>query len=265
MSEARECANCGRAIDGVEQKFCPACGQPTPTHRIDWRFMRHELEHTVLQMDRGILYSLKELMLRPGRLMRDYLEGRRARQAKPFPLLMVTAAVVVFLGKLMFGGHLMESTVPVTYSEAMAPDAKAKAVEVALVNGFTAVSGWTNRNFAVWTLLLLPFEALALRLAFFRVGRLNYPEWLVITAFLTVQAFVFWILAMPLQRWFPPATLIAVGLALGYGICSLVQLFAGYPRWKSVLRALVGFGAFGFVSVLMTMALVTILVVKQLR
>ena len=73
MSEARECANCGRAIDGVEQKFCPACGQPTPAPRIDWRFMRHELEHSVLQMDRGILYSLKELMLRPGRLMRDHL------------------------------------------------------------------------------------------------------------------------------------------------------------------------------------------------
>jgi predicted amidophosphoribosyltransferase len=40
------CANCDRAIDGADQKFCPACGQPTPAHRIDWHFLAHELEHS---------------------------------------------------------------------------------------------------------------------------------------------------------------------------------------------------------------------------
>lgn len=65
MSEATGCANCGRAINGPAQSFCPACGQPTPMYRIDWHFMVHEFEHSVLHMDRGILYSIKELMLRP--------------------------------------------------------------------------------------------------------------------------------------------------------------------------------------------------------
>lgn len=265
MSEAIGCANCGRAIDGPAQKFCPACGQPTPVHRIDWHFLAHEFEHSVLHMDRGILYSLKELMLRPGRLMRDYLEGRRARQAKPFLLLMVMAAAVVFLGKLTLDGHLMESSIPVVYSETIAPDAGAKAVEMALANALTTVSGWTNRNFAVCTLLLLPLEALALWLGFFRVRRLNYPEWLVITAFLTVQTFVFWGLAMPLQRWFPSATFVAIAMAFCYEVYSLVQFFTGYPRWKSVLRALVGFGVFGLASGLLTIALVVVLALLQLR
>ena len=107
MSEASGCANCGLAVAGPEQKFCPACGQPTPVHRVDWHFMLHELEHSVLHMDRGILYSIRELMVRPGRLMRDYLEGRRAHQVKPFLLLMVTAAGVLFLAKLLLGGDLI--------------------------------------------------------------------------------------------------------------------------------------------------------------
>ncbi|WP_372015919.1 DUF3667 domain-containing protein [Pseudoxanthomonas sp. 10H] len=234
-------------------------------HRIDWHFMLHELEHSVLHMDRGILYSLKELMLRPGHLMRDYLEGRRARQAKPFLLLMVTAAAVVFLGKLAFDGRLMESSMPVGYAGVMASDAGTKAVEMAFADGLATVSSWMNRNFAVWTLLLIPLEALALRVAFLGTGRLNYPEWLVVTAFLTVQAFVFWGLAMPLQRWFPQATSIAIGLAFCYGLYSLVQLFSGYPRWKSALRALVGLGAFGVVSGLATLAVVVALVIGQLR
>lgn len=265
MSEATGCANCGRVIDGSAQKFCPACGQATPMHRIDWHFLAHEFEHSVLHMDRGILYSLKELMLRPGHLMRDYLEGRRARQAKPFLLLMVVAAAVVLLGKLTLDGHLMESSIPVVYSGAIAPGDEAKAIELAFVNALTTASGWTNRNFAVCTLLLLPLEALALWLGFFRVRRLNYPEWLVIAAFLTVQTFVFWGLAMPLQRWFPSATFIAIAVAFCYEVYSLVQFFAGYPRWKTVLRALVGFGLFGLASGLATVALVAVLVILQLR
>ena len=87
MGDASMCINCGLAVAHPEQKFCPACGPPTPVHRIDWRFLGHELEHSVLHMDRGILYSLKELMLRPGHLMRGYLEGRRAKQVKPLLLL----------------------------------------------------------------------------------------------------------------------------------------------------------------------------------
>jgi hypothetical protein len=265
MSDASGCGNCGRAVDGPAQNFCPACGQATPVHRIDWHFMLHELEHSVLHMDRGILYSIKELMLRPGRLMRDYLEGRRARQAKPFLLLMVTAAAVVFLGKLMFDGNLVEASMPAGYSEAMAQVHGMDAAVKAFTDAWAKVSGWMNRNFAVWTLVLIPLEALALRLAFFGTGRPNYPEWLVITAFLTVQSFIFWGLAMPLTRWFPQATSMAIGVAFCYGVYSLVQLFSGHPRWNSAVRAVVGLGAFGLASGLVTCGLVIVLTILGLR
>ena len=89
MLDPGRCANCDRTIDGADQKFCPACGQPTPAHRIDWHFLGHELEHSVLHMDRGIFYSLKHLILRPGHFIRDYIEGRRARHVKPLMLIMI--------------------------------------------------------------------------------------------------------------------------------------------------------------------------------
>jgi hypothetical protein len=59
-----------------------------------------------------------------------------------------------------------------------------------------SIGDWMNAYFAAATLLLLPFEAVAFRLAF-------HPEWLVIAAFLTVQTFVFWSIALLLQRWVP--------------------------------------------------------------
>lgn len=264
MSEAVQCSNCGRAIDGPAQKFCPACGQATPVHRIDWHFMAHELEHSVLHMDRGILYSLKELMLRPGRLMRDYLEGRRARQAKPFLLLMVTAAAVVFLGKVLLDGHVVDSVLQVSNLPATGANGDEQAAPAAVLQAQATVQHWMNRNFALITLLLIPLEALAFRLAFFGTGRLNYPEWLVVTALLTVQTFVFWGLSIPLQRWFPQAPAVAIGLAVCYMIYSLAQLFSDRSCWDSILRGLAGVGGYlivtGFLSVIAGMLLAISLV-----
>ncbi|GAB3508869.1 DUF3667 domain-containing protein [Pseudoxanthomonas daejeonensis] len=226
--------------------------------------MAHELEHSVLHMDRGILYSLKELMLRPGRLMRDYIEGRRARQAKPLLLLMVMAAAVVFLSKYILGAGVIDGSLPQVDFQAAGAGGKNSLDPAAMQAAFATVGDLMDRNFAAFTLLLLPFEAAAFRLAFGRVGKLNYPEWLAITAFLTVQAFVFWIIALPLQRWFPYVQNLVMWVAMGYGVFSLVQFFSGYPRWKSALRAMAGFGAFLLVGGLVTVVLVVALLVKSM-
>lgn len=265
MSEATGCANCGRAIDGSAQKFCPACGQPTPMHRIDWHFMAHELEHSVLHMDRGILYSIKELMLRPGHLMRDYLEGRRARQAKPFLLLMVTAALVVLASKYLLDQAVIDTDSVLAAAEAARGGAPATAGEAAAIKAYVAVTSWMSQHFAASTLLLLPFEAAAFRIAFHRFGNLNYPEWLVITAFLTVQTFVVWTVVMVLQRWIPQPELWLLGLSTLYGIFSLVQFFQGRPRWKSALRATLGFAILFVASAVLTRLMVMVVVALSMH
>lgn len=228
------CANCDRAIDGADQKFCPACGQPTPAHRIDWHFLGHELEHSVLHMDRGVLYTLKNMMLRPGRFIRDYIEGRRANHVKPLLLIMLLAALVVFLSRLVLAGDVMGAAYTRGISEGLQdPDAANAA------RAYMAMSDWMNRHFAAATLLMLPLEALILKLSFRRFG-LSYPEWLVVTTFLTAQTFVLWALSIPLQRLFPMAGAIAVAIAVVYAAVSLMQYFEGYPRWKTALRTLTG-------------------------
>lgn len=259
MRDASHCINCHRAIDIPDQKFCPACGQPTPTHRIDWHFLGHELEHSVLHMDRGILYSLKELMLRPGRLIRGYLEGQRANQVKPLMLIMIMAAVVVVLTRYVVGGGVMDLNVDVGHAGANAP------IDPAVMdNLLKSVADWMNGHFALITLLLLPFEAMALKLAFRRFRDLNYPEWLVITAFLTVQMFVIWVLLMPLHHWMSLQMTVSA-LAIGCNVFSLVQFFRGYPRWKTVLRALFGFAIYLVFNGVLTIALTTVMLALSLR
>ena len=254
MGDASTCINCGRAVAGAEQKFCPACGQPTPVHRIDWHFLGHELEHSVLHMDRGILYSLKELMLRPGHLMRAYIEGRRANQAKPLLLIMVMAAVVVFLTRYLLGEGVMDRLAAPLPAGAAEAD---RAIAIAM-KATELVKAWTNQYFALYTLLLLPFEAAAFRLSFGRFAGFNYPEWLVITAFLTVQAFVFWVLMLLLHRWLPHPELWMTLASILFAIFSLIQLFRTRPWWKTLLRAALGFGLFFVVSAVLTNVLVAV-------
>jgi Protein of unknown function (DUF3667) len=247
-----KCANCTRAIDGTEQKFCPACGQPTPAHRIDWHFLGHELEHSVLHMDRGIFYSLKELMLRPGHLMRDYLEGRRARQVKPLLLLMISAAAVLLLGKYLLDGDIVGASMQAGLSQS---GADASVDPAMLASTFTTVKDWLNAHLTAYTLLCLPVEAAAFWFAF-RGRGLNYPEWLVISSFLTVQAFVFMAIAVLVQRWLPNAQAWTLPVVILYTVFSLVQLFRNHSLWTTALRTLLGLGVFLMAQSLFTLAAV---------
>lgn len=223
-------------------------------HRIDWHFLGHELEHSVLHMDRGILYSLKELMLRPGHLMRAYLEGRRANQAKPLLLIMVMAAAVVFLSKYLLGEGVMDgiaSSIPPGDGDI------GKGMAVAM-KAAELVAAWMNQYFALFTLLLLPLEAAAFRLAFHRLAGFNYPEWLVVTAFLTVQTFVFWVLMVVLHRWLPQPLMWVTLVSVLFGMFSLIQLFREHAWWKVLLRAVLGFGIFFIVSSVLTQVLIVV-------
>lgn len=225
MHDTNACANCLRAIDASDQRFCPACGQPTPVHRIDWHFIGHELEHSVLHMDRGILFTLRQLVLRPGDLIRDYIEGRRANLVKPLLLLMILSAAIVFLSSMQGVGTMAQfAGETVTQNEVL-----------------RFVDDWMTRHFALVTIVLLPLEALAFKLMFGRTQSLNYPEWLVITAFLTAQTMVLWIVGLLLRYWMPQLLNWSAGLSFVYGIFSLLQFFRGEPRWKTVLRSVAAY------------------------
>lgn len=255
MMEAKHCANCSRPMDGGEQKFCPACGQPTPAHRIDWHFLGHELEHSILHMDRGVLYTIKNLMLRPGHLMRDYLGGKREGIVKPLLFLMMTA------GALLFVSHMMGSE-PMSAEAAFQESDGQRRLREAIVL-------WMNKNFALVTLLLLPIEAAAFKLAFRKFREVNYTEWLVMVSYLTAFTSLVWIVMSLVKRWFAPGLfeLTIMVLVFGYMIGSLIQFFSGHPRWKIVVRSLFGLFVYlvGYFVFFQVVALVIVLLVKTGR
>ena len=230
--EASSCANCGRGIDGAAQKFCPTCGQPTPVRRIDMAFVRQQLQRDVLSVDRGLLYTLRSLALRPGRMLRDYLAGQRAPYVKPLVLLMLMTALLLFVSH-------MAGSEPMAAEARSGESAGQRKMREALV-------GWVNANFALVTLVLLPIEAAAFKLAFRRFREVNYAEWLVITAYLNAMTSLLWIGTLLARPWlgmqaFSLAVMLAV---LAYMTFGLLQFFAGHPRWSILWRTFIGVGMY---------------------
>ena len=92
MAEA--CKNCGQGMAG---EFCPACGQKRV--RDEDRRLGHLLRQAfavVSDLDGRFLRSLGALAFQPGRLSRDYLDGRRQRWMSPFALFLL-ANVLYFV------------------------------------------------------------------------------------------------------------------------------------------------------------------------
>lgn len=84
--------NCKTCNIGLTSKYCPDCGRPVQLKRIDRHYIIHEIEH-VLHFERGILYTIRELLVNPGQNVRNYLSENRSRLVKPIIFIIVTSLI----------------------------------------------------------------------------------------------------------------------------------------------------------------------------
>src|SRR5690348_1239433 len=91
------CPNCATTLQGP---WCHACGQSAEDfHRSLWRLMVEALGG-VFEFDSRLWRTLPNLILRPARLTRQYLDGHRAPQAPPFRTFLIVVVLVFLVGSL---------------------------------------------------------------------------------------------------------------------------------------------------------------------
>jgi hypothetical protein len=93
VEAGRLCLNCGAVLTG---SYCAGCGQSAHVHRSVSSIV-HDLLHSVFHFDGKLWRTLPELMIRPGRLTRRYIEGERARFIPPMALYLLSAFVMYAL------------------------------------------------------------------------------------------------------------------------------------------------------------------------
>jgi len=183
MSEI--CKNCSTEI---QLNFCGNCGQKK-AKRIDRNYIKDELQYTVLHMNKGFFFSIKQILKAPGKTAREFLEGNRVNHYKPILLVFVIAGISAFLTNTFI--HPVE--IMQKYSEA---HPMKSAFDLNTTNKII----YNYQSFVM--LFTIPFMAFFTWLVFKKWGY-NYYENVIINAyslvFLLLLSIIF---VLPIQYFF---------------------------------------------------------------
>jgi hypothetical protein len=107
LAGSADCLNCGTALQGP---FCHYCGQPDRNFMRFFPVLLRELMEDFLDFDSRFMRTMKPLLFRPGKLTRDYLDGRRFRYTPPLRLYIFSSIACFFLAAVVTGDSIVINT-----------------------------------------------------------------------------------------------------------------------------------------------------------
>jgi len=85
------CTNCG---DPRIDIYCASCGEKQPGHHdYTVKHLLHELVHELAHVDGKFFRTLRELIVRPGQLTREYFAGQKQQSIPPLRLFLTLFAL----------------------------------------------------------------------------------------------------------------------------------------------------------------------------
>lgn len=220
----KRCKNCNHPLEG---NFCSNCGQSSQTERINMRYLVHDFLHGVLHVDKGLFYTIKELLIRPGQMLRSYIKGKRVQHFRPLGFLFLMATIYAFLTIFL--------DISISYENSWMSDGSNEIAENSQI-----INKWVVEHYGIANLLLLPITALATFLVF-RKEHFNYGEHLIINTYITGIVIFALILSLPILFLFKEQS-IAIHLQLILSmlvyIYMYMSVFTSYSLWSRFLRVI---------------------------
>jgi hypothetical protein len=120
------CPNCQTPLQGP---YCHACGQSADIHKRSIIRLVAESVEGLFHLDGRLRRTLPDLFFRPGRLARDYMDGRIARHVPPFRTFLVALLLFVFAAEYATHGlgALANADNPARPAVLVDPKARAQA------------------------------------------------------------------------------------------------------------------------------------------
>ncbi|SCY64985.1 DUF3667 domain-containing protein [Flavobacterium caeni] len=190
------CKNCQSEYAG---NFCPNCGQPAQLKRIDGHYIIHEIEH-VLHFEKGILFTVRELLVNPGKNIRDFFVENRSRLVKPIIFIIITSLIYSITSHFF---HIEEGYVV------------AKGIQKSSV---TAIFAWVQQHYGYANIIMGVFIVLWLQL-FFRKSGYNFFEILILLCFVMGMGMLIFALFAFLQGLTHANLMTFAGIA-GFAYCT---------------------------------------------
>jgi len=220
------CKNCGKIIEG---NYCSHCGQNSKVGKINLSNFLNEVSESVFQINRGLFYTLRELFVRPGHSVNEFLTGRRKNHFKPVAYVFTFSTLYFLISRLVGGNTLMNDVVS---GFSIASNGSESGNEV------PSILTWLSENYAYATLLLVPIFSLASYLSFSGSGR-NYLEHIVLNSYVTGQQAILYSIFLLLKTFIISKylELIPVLISISYSFWVFWQFFIKGNRIINILRS----------------------------
>lgn len=148
----------------MNEEFCSNCKQNIKPKRIDGHYILHEIEH-VLHFDRGILYTIRELLIRPGENIRNFISENRSRLVKPVLFIIVTSLIYTIISHFF---HIEEGYIKIDAAKGMQ---------------LNTINHWVQSHYGYSNIIMGGFIAFWLKI-FFKKYDYNFFEILILLCFI---------------------------------------------------------------------------------
>jgi hypothetical protein len=155
--------NCRHCKTTVTGNFCSDCGRPVKIDRVDWHYIVHEIQH-VLHFEKGIFYTVRELLFKPGTSIRDFITTDRSRLVKPVLFLVLTSLIYTTIEHLF---HIEQGYISYSGTEN---------------SNIGVIFNWVQSHYGYANIIMGVFIAFWLKLLFRRHGY-NLFEMLILLCF----------------------------------------------------------------------------------
>ncbi len=228
-----KCTNCNEIIAA---SYCGNCGRPKLLRRIDAKYILQEIG-SVFLFEKGILFTIKELLLRPGKSIREFITEDRFRLIKPIIFIILTSLIYTLSNQVF-----------------RFEDAYVK-YEGLPQSSTTKIFQWISSNYGYANIIMAIFIAFWLKV-FFKKFSYNYFETLILLFFLMGMGMLilalFGMMESILKRPIMGFASIILFIYIVWGIGQFYNgKFASY--FKAFSAYVLGFLFFSFAALLLGM------------
>jgi hypothetical protein len=212
------CRNCSHTVNG---NFCGHCGQPVNIKRVDSHYILHEIQH-VLHFEKGILYTIKELLIRPGQNIKEFIGDNRSRLVKPILFIIITSLIYTIINHFF---HIEQGYIVYTGT-------KKSAVG--------SIVDWVQNHYGYGNIMMGIFISFWLKL-FFKKYNYNFFEILILLCFVMgvgMLIFSFFAFIEGLTKY----SLMKVSGPMGVAYCTwAIAQFFNKKKVSSYLKAFIAY------------------------
>ena len=223
--QVQHCNNCGRDFTG---NFCPVCSQKAGVGRVGWRSVRQGILDIWGLGTRSLLYSVWQLLWRPGHLIGEYIDGKRQVSFPPVKMLFIIALIYSVIFYWFFPHVLGINITDFDYLDN-------KSVQEVAEN----LSAKLHENYSWFSMLMAVLAVLPTWIMFRFSPRRSFhslPEGFFIQVFLAVLMLVLGFLFFPLGFISPDVYNYTCVISYGIYYIIVYKYLFGYGLWGTLWR-----------------------------